>query len=258
MAVIDSIDIMHSPMVTLVGELDSDGCGRATDVLQRLHESGYYSPQIDLAGVRSMDSEGILAVIRWCNQFSESRGGFKVISVNPLVKRLFEIAGCSDIIHQSEEFSIPPHHDRQPITDCIAAAGDWELRSFSVAGRLDSCKIVRDRIDETASRMRFTDGELGDIKLAVGEAISNAIRHGCSENPDARVTIRVLATIDKLVIEMTDNGPGFNPDATSDSSMEALLPEGGMGIRFMRHCMDEVSFQFFEGTTIRLIKLVKP
>ncbi|MEN6372018.1 MAG: ATP-binding protein [Armatimonadota bacterium] len=256
MAVIDSVDIMYPPMVTLVGELDSDGCERAADVLQKLHESGYNSPEIDLAGVRSMDSEGILAVIRWCNQFSESRGGFKVVSINPLVKRLFEISGYSDIIHQSEEFSIPPHRDRQPITDCFVSTNDFELRSFSVAGSLDSCKIVRDRIAETASRMRFTDSELGDIKLAVGEAVSNAIRHGCRDNPDARVTIRVLATGDKLVIEMTDTGPGFNPDTAAISCTDSLLPEGGMGIRLMRHCMDEVSFQFFEGTTIRLIKFV--
>lgn len=257
MAAIDSIDVRHSPMVTLVGEVDSAGCGRITDVLGRLLESGYNSPRMDLAGVSSMDSEGLLGVLKWCSQFSESHGGFKVVSVNPLVKSLFEIAGCSDVVCQSEEYSIPPYHSRQPITDCLAVAGDLEIRSFSVAGKLDSCKIVRDRIAQTTAAMRFTDDEQGDIKLAVGEAISNAIRHGCRENSDERVTIRVLATTDKLVVEMTDAGPGFIPDAAPELSDEPLLPEGGMGIRCMRHCMDEVSFQFLEGTTVRLVKFIK-
>lgn len=257
MAVIDNVDIRHSPIVTLLGEVDSSGCGHVTNVLGELLESGCESPKMDLAGVRFMDSAGLFEVLNWCRQFKDTRGGVEVVSINPLVKRLFEVAGCSDIINQSEERSVPPYHARQPITDCLAAAGGWEIRSFSVAGRLDSCKIVRDRIARTTALMQFTPEEKSDIKLAAGEAISNAIRYGCSEDPLERVSIRTLATPQKLIVEMTDNGPGFDPDNVTAISPATDLPEGGMGIKCMRQCMDEVTFDFSNGTTVRMTKIIR-
>jgi len=256
-AVIEKVDIRHTPVVTLLGEVDSSGCEHITDVLGELLESGCESPKMDLAGVRFMDSAGLFEVINWCRQFKDIRGGVEVVSINPLVKRLFEVAGCSDIINQSKEQSVPQYHARQPITDCMAAADDWEIRSFSVAARLDSCKIVRDRIGQTISSMQFTPEEQSEIKLAVGEAISNAIRHGCSEDPLEKVSIRMLATANKLIVEMTDNGPGFDPYKITAISPIADLPEGGMGIKCMRQCMDEVTFDFSNGTTVRMIKYIR-
>ena len=254
MAVIDDLDRRRSPLVTLAGEVDFMGSRQVTDVLTELLQSGWASPRVDLAGVSFMDSAGLLAVLDWCQQFRENEGDFEVVSVNPLVRRLFEVAGHNDIIHSSEERSVPPPHPRQPITDCLATAGDWEVRSFSVAARLDSCKIVRDRISQTMAGMPFSSDEQCEVRLAVGEAISNAVRHGCSERPWETVTVRSLATANKLVVEISDTGPGFDPHAVTPPDSD--LPEGNMGIRCMQECMDEVSFDFSAGTTVRLVKLV--
>jgi serine/threonine-protein kinase RsbW len=105
------------------------------------------------------------------------------------------------------------------------------------------------------SGMGFSFEERGDTKMAVGEAISNAIRHGAKERPRETVAVRCLISPRMLVVEVCDDGLGFDADAY-ESPREGELLEGGMGIKFMRQCMDEVTFDFSSGTIARLIKHV--
>lgn len=257
MAVINDIDIRRSPLVTLTGEVDQTGSGRVTDVLEELLQSGCERARVDLAGVSSMDTDGLLAVLKSCEQFQRKEGSFEVVSINPLVKQLFETTGRMDVIHSSEEHAPPPPLTRQPVTDCLAIAGDMEVRSFSVKATLESCKVVRDRVAQSIAAIPFTDDERADVKLAVGEAITNAIRHGCEEQAGEMVTVRLFATGQKLVIEIFDTGKGFDPAQTAIRDDEWTLTEGNMGLRFMQQFMDEVSFDFSPGgTTIKLVKHV--
>lgn len=258
MAVIEDVsDACRPPFVRLAGELDSLGSERVKDVLGELLESGCSSPQLDMAGISFMDSAGLVTVLRWCQEFQDSQCGLEVVSINPIVKRLFELAGRADIIHSSEEHDLPSLPERRPIMDCSAAAGDWEMCSFTVAAILGSCKVVRDRVVRIAEHMPFCAEERGDVRIAVGEAISNAIRHGCLEKPSERVAIRCVATCAQLVVEISDHGPGFSPDGIEEAPACHGLPEGNMGIACMRNCVDEVSFHFDHGTTIRLVKIVR-
>ena len=258
MAAIDDVDVRWSPLVTLAGEVDSSGSEHMEQVLSELLDSGCASPRVDLAGVRFMDTDGLLAVVRWRHQFRQNERNLEVISVNPLVRELFETAGHSDVLHGSEERLLPPPPFGQPITDCLATAEDWEIRSFSVAARLESCKVVRDRVCQMAARAPFSSAEQGEVKLAVGEAVANAVRHGCRERPSETVAVRCVATPEKLVVEISDAGPGFDPDAVAArSSDDGFACERGMGIGSMRYCVDELSFRFCGGTTVKLVKYVK-
>jgi len=256
-AVICNTDIQHSPLVTLTGEVDIIGSGHIADVLTELLEVSQCSPKIDMTGVSYMDSTGLLTVLRWCQQFRRNERDLEVAFINPLVRRLFEIAGENDLINRSEERTAPPPMSRQPITDCFAVAGDCEIRSFSVAARLDCCKVVRDKISQTLASMPFDNSERDDVKLAVGEAVSNAIKHGCSERPWEIITVRSLATSQKIVVEISDDGPGFDPESIDQTERDWTMMEGRMGIKCIQRSMDEVSFDFSSGTTIRMVKYVK-
>ncbi len=259
MAVLEESRLRQSPLVTLAGEVDSHGSARMTDVLKELLDAGCSAPRVDLAGVSFIDSEGLLALLHWCRQFEGGDGEPKFVSVNPIVRRLFEVSGFEHFISCSEDHGLPVQLDRQPITDCMASAEDWEVRSFTVPARLECCKVVRDRITQTVSTMPFTQEERMDIRLAVGETISNAIRHGCGERPWERITVRSLATPHALVVEISDPGTGFELDAELVNQQEQASPrEGRMGIGCMLQSMDEVSFDFTQGTTVRLVKYVKP
>jgi serine/threonine-protein kinase RsbW len=91
------------------------------------------------------------------------------------------------------------------------------------------------------------------ICLAVGEAASNAVRHGCRGNEELKVGVECSTDGRSLVVEIRDPGSGFDPEAVP-APFEGELREGGMGIHFMRLMMDEVAYDFGEGTKVRLMK----
>jgi serine/threonine-protein kinase RsbW len=88
------------------------------------------------------------------------------------------------------------------------------------------------------SRLRPVSEEvLADLKLALTEACSNSVRHAYA-NGDGVVDIRYQLRADRLVIEVADNGEGFEPADAEDA--DADLSEGGLGIAIIRAVADEL------------------
>lgn len=115
---------------------------------------------------------------------------------------------------------------------------------------------VRARVRKLATALPFTSDELDDICIAVGEACTNAVKHG--HNPQHPViAIRMEFSPDALKVFVTDFGPGFDPNNVCQPC-EGDLCECGRGIMCMRGLMDEVVFHSLEpGTMVELVKRVK-
>ena len=74
------------------------------------------------------------------------------------------------------------------------------------------------------SRLRpLSEEVLGDLKLAVTEACTNSVRHGY-ENGEGTVEILYELQPDRFVVEVSDDGPGFDP--SGDRPTEESLAEG--------------------------------
>ncbi|HEY3051176.1 MAG TPA: ATP-binding protein [Gaiellaceae bacterium] len=103
----------------------------------------------------------------------------------------------------------------------------------------------------------LSEEALGDMKLAVTEACTNSVRHGY-RNGEGIVEVVYELQPDRLVVEVVDDGPGF--DAAGDRSMETILAEGGLGIAIIKAVSDE-----FEagkqadghGSRLRFVKLLE-
>jgi serine/threonine-protein kinase RsbW len=108
------------------------------------------------------------------------------------------------------------------------------------------------------SRLRPLDEEtLGDLKLAVTEACSNSVRHGYGTEGDGTVEISYELRPDRLVVEVEDDGPGFDPN--QPALVGDGLTEGGLGIAIIRAIADE--FEAGErpqggGSRIRFVKFL--
>lgn len=93
-----------------------------------------------------------------------------------------------------------------------------------------------------------------NVRVALAEALSNAILRGNAERPGKHVRVRATVSADKLVFDIVDEGSGFDlteprPDPTLP---ENLLNEDGRGLFLMHQLMDDVE-QFEEnGNVIRL------
>jgi anti-sigma regulatory factor (Ser/Thr protein kinase) len=83
------------------------------------------------------------------------------------------------------------------------------------------------------------------VELALQEALANAVRHGCANDPTKR--IQCLVTCDEageVVIVVRDPGPGFDagtvPNPMDDANM---FKTSGRGIFLINQLMDEVRFE---------------
>jgi serine/threonine-protein kinase RsbW len=96
-----------------------------------------------------------------------------------------------------------------------------------------------------------------NVRVALSEAISNAILRGNGETPDKHVRVRATVSDKKLVFDVVDEGPGFDlhaerPDPTAPENLES---EEGRGLFLMHRLMDSVERFHKGGNVVRLTLL---
>jgi serine/threonine-protein kinase RsbW len=93
-----------------------------------------------------------------------------------------------------------------------------------------------------------------NIPVALTEALSNAILYGNRVRADKHVHVRAEVDRERLVVEVSDEGAGFNLETSEiDPTIpENLLREDGRGLFLMRHLMDSVERFDDRGNVIRM------
>ncbi|MGI8545998.1 MAG: ATP-binding protein [Gemmatimonadaceae bacterium] len=81
-----------------------------------------------------------------------------------------------------------------------------------------------------------------NVPVALSEALSNAIIRGNHEDPSKHVHLRATVSELALVIDVSDEGSGFDMHGTAHdpTSPEHLQREDGRGLFLMRQLMDNV------------------
>ena len=124
-----------------------------------------------------------------------------------------------------------------------------DRRALSIPARLERLAEVREFVDHAASAAGFDEAERYEVKLALNEAVTNAIRHG-SESPDDRVEILVTEHDGQLDLSVADSGVFVHR-----FELRRQLAEGGRGLAFIAELMDGLEVcPEYEGTTIRFSK----
>jgi serine/threonine-protein kinase RsbW len=93
-----------------------------------------------------------------------------------------------------------------------------------------------------------------NVPVALTEALANAILRGNREDAMKFVRVHVEVDHDGLVMEVVDEGTGFDLDAcTRDpGDAESLTDENGRGLYLMRRLMDSVERYTDGGNVVRL------
>ena len=126
---------------------------------------------------------------------------------------------------------------------------DFQPREHSMQADLERLKEARDFAERAAADFGFDGNACYDVKLAMSEAVTNAIEHGSSSQSDP-IKIAVLAEGPALVFEVLDTGR-FRPRVRRRGE----LSESGRGLEFVRLVMDDVDLRpGAKGTLMRFIK----
>lgn len=236
----------HQQSVTVSGDADYSNISDVASVLDQLACDGDRCISLDLSGILSMDTAALESLAGSAGVFRGHRKRIRLTQASTPVTTLLERLLLCDLFCCEEKCS-------KGAGQCVMATKEWELDVFTLPCDMSYCGEARERVKRIADAVGFTRCRRDDILLAVGEAITNAIRYGAPRDKQGHFTISCVATPDKLSVSINDSGPGFCPD-NIPSFEEALMNEHGRGVHCMRAVMDEVSFDFQAGTTVRMIK----
>jgi len=120
-----------------------------------------------------------------------------------------------------------------------------ELLDRSMPAESEAIATVVDAISEILAQLEIPEQKRLEVALAVQEALANAVVHGCGNDPSKQVRCRMKSDPQgRIVITVTDPGPGFSPDLIADPKRgENLHADHGRGVYLIRQLMDEVQFE---------------
>ncbi len=130
---------------------------------------------------------------------------------------------------------------------------------LDLPARSEYLHLVRSVAAATASvDARIPADRVADLRVAVSEAATNAVRARTGAAEVARVVVRYRLEDDRLTVEVRDQGAGFDesalPGLPPAEAPERLLHESGLGVPLMRELADETEIRSGStGTSVRLV-----
>jgi serine/threonine-protein kinase RsbW len=131
------------------------------------------------------------------------------------------------------------------------AANGWGRRAFRCA---EEIPFLLDQVVSELDAAGYSRKETFGVRLALEEAMANAIKHGNRGDPSKEALLRWRVTAACVQAEVQDQGAGFDPEAVPDPlAPENLERPGGRGILLMRAYMNSVRWSA-RGTCVTLCR----
>lgn len=118
--------------------------------------------------------------------------------------------------------------------------------------------IPRTALQAIGDRLRLSNEQIADLKIAVGEACTNAIKF--ADEASSEVCVLYHIHPDSLEIEVRNSGQPFHiPEKPSTETGVNELKEGGLGLFLIRCLMDELHIECaFGQTAVTMVKKFEP
>ncbi len=128
-----------------------------------------------------------------------------------------------------------------------------------VPPRSEYLQLVRAIVGATAAlEDGLHSGRVADLRLVASEAVANAIVAQRSILAADPILVRCELAGDRIVVEVTDHGPGFDltavPELPEVETPERLRHESGLGVSLMHRLSDTAEVESGPGGT--LVRLV--
>jgi len=255
--VIPTFEISHAMdaracVARLSGDIDTSVVPELREDLSSSIDGGCVNLILDLTHVTYIDSSALGLLVWLDHKLLPSNGRVMLAGANSDVSRILELSGLARLatsiaVSDDVESALAGLEMGQAPAEVL-----WR-RQICIAADVNRLAAVRDEVAELVAPLGFTESAIFDIKVALGEALANAVRHGAPVAEEGRVCVDVSAFDDRVVLEVADNGSGFDG---IHAAADDLYAPSGRGIMFMRALMDRVEFETAPGggTLVRLMK----
>jgi len=124
-----------------------------------------------------------------------------------------------------------------------------------IDSRLEEIARARDWLAERVSQAMLSRETVGDLKLALTEALSNVICHSYDSEPGHQIILSLFVDDKALTLTIRDFGRPFDASLYQMPDLDKLQ-EGGYGVFLIQSLMDQVRYDTSSGvgTTLTLVK----
>ena len=134
---------------------------------------------------------------------------------------------------------------------------DAEKLSLEIPSEIKYIRKVSSGILEWLKPRDLDDSALFDIRLCVEEVVRNAITHGNNDDKSLKVIVNYWLEGDSLIVEVEDEGQGFDLDKVPDPTIgENLMRGSGRGVYLIRKLVDKMELND-RGNKVKLTKYLK-
>lgn len=137
----------------------------------------------------------------------------------------------------------------------------FDFIEIKVPAKPEYVGVVRLSTSGIANRMGFSYEDIEDLKVAISEAITNAVKHAYKGSDEGEITIGFGVYTDRLEIMVADHGGSFDlsnvkedigPYQQNDDIED--LREGGFGLFLIDALMDKVEINSRYGVIVLMTK----
>jgi serine/threonine-protein kinase RsbW len=126
---------------------------------------------------------------------------------------------------------------------------------FQIPSDTAEARRVQEAIEQQLRSLEYSEKEIFSIRLALEEALVNAIKHGNQMDRSKQVRVAYRLEQERFDILIADEGPGFDPqDVPDPTAPENLERPCGRGLMLMRHYMTAVDYNP-QGNVVSMSKL---
>jgi serine/threonine-protein kinase RsbW len=120
-------------------------------------------------------------------------------------------------------------------------------------------RVVRASAAEIGQSLGFSRERVEDLKLAVSEAVNNAIEHGNRKEAGQPVAVEFVLEADRLEIVITDHGAGagyvdFSRRVVEEQNLDAGMLRG-FGMYLISALVDDCEVQSSHAGTVLTLRL---
>jgi len=115
----------------------------------------------------------------------------------------------------------------------------------TLEGRIEAIPPFVDGVMSVVQSMGCVVGKEREVEVALIEALANAVKHGCQNDPSKLVEVCVACDDSRgLLIVIRDPGPGFDPSSIPNPVLgQNLFSTHGRGIFLINQLVDEVHYE---------------
>lgn len=141
---------------------------------------------------------------------------------------------------------------------------DADVIELTFPARAEYIGVARLTVSGIASRIGLSFEAIEDVKLAVGEACTNAVQHAYETGAEGKLHLSFSLYPDRIVIVVSDTGKGFQLAALKETlgPIDTVidvenLKEGGLGLYLIHTLMDEVEVNGEHGVAVSMTKYLQ-